>query len=466
MYTEKHMYQEQAPIEKNTEKGPVAPVTFADIIHDERLLRAIADLGFTEPTEIQALTIPPGLKGRDLIGQAKTGSGKTLAFGIPLLKTITQERRPQALILAPTRELCQQIAKELGKLARHASIKIAAVFGGVGYSPQVEALKTAQVVVATPGRLLDHLTQRTFATGSIRFLVFDEADRMFDMGFIRDIERITRQLPKERQTLLFSATMPEPIKRLVRQYQRDAIHVKTHTHVEHHLLPQFFYRVDDAGKYSLLVHLLRKEDPKLAIVFCATKHGAKSLARNLKGQRLDAEAMHGNLSQAQRDRVIADFKTGRIHVLVATDVAARGLDVKHVTHVFNYDVPKVPDDYIHRIGRTARAGAAGKAITLVDPEDNASWRDILRLPHVTALERKTEGVEQLVYKKHDRGPRPQGRQGGRPGGTWQSGERSAAPRQQHGTHSRREGERTSRHGEARSDAPRFGHSGSRRFSRR
>ncbi len=383
--------------------------TFNDIITNAQLLRAIGDLGFTEPTEIQVQTIPPGLEGQDLIGQAKTGSGKTLAFGVPLLAKLTPERRSQALILAPTRELCQQIAVELGKLAKHSDVKIASVFGGVAMNPQIAALRDSQVVVATPGRLLDHLERGTFRTESVHFLVFDEADRMFDMGFLKDMERIVRRVPKERQTLLFSATMPDAIKRLASQYQRNPIHVKTHSHIEHSLLPQSFYRTDMGGKFSLLVHLLKKEDPNLAIVFCKTKHGAKALARNLARLGFEADAMQGNLSQSQRDRVMADFKAGKIRFLVATDVAARGLDVKHVTHVFNYNISTVPEDYIHRIGRTARAGAAGKAITLVEPAEERLWRDILRLPNISALEQRAEHVERIAFEKHGR------EQGGRRG---------------------------------------------------
>ena len=378
-------------------------VTFNDLVPDERLLKAITERGFTEPTEIQVQAIPPAYQGNDLIGQAKTGSGKTLAFGVPLLHRLTPERRPQALILAPTRELCQQIAVELAKLARYTPVKIAAVFGGVAINPQIAAFRDSQVIIATPGRLLDHLERGTFRTDGVRFLVFDEADRMFDMGFIKDMERIVRRLPKERQTLLFSATMPPEIKRLASQYQRDPVHVKVHTHVEEHLLPQFFYRVDQAGKFSLLVHLLKTEDPALAIIFCPTKHGARALARNLQKQGFEADAMHGNLSQNQRDQVILAFKTGKTRFLVATDVAARGLDIKHVTHIFNYNVPNKADDYIHRIGRTARAGASGKAITLVAPDETGAWRDILRIPHVIPTEIKAEHVPQLSFQKHVRG---------------------------------------------------------------
>jgi len=414
--------------------------TFNEIITDERILKAIRDFGFTQPTEIQEKTIPPGLQGQDLIGQAKTGSGKTLAFGVPLLAKLTQEKKPQALILAPTRELCQQIALELGKLSRHSHVRIAAIFGGVSYNPQIAALRESQIVVATPGRLLDHLNQRTMKTDGIHFLVFDEADRMFDMGFLKDMERIMNYLPKERQTLLFSATMPDAIKKLTSKYQRNPVHIKTHTHVEQHLLPQFFCRTDATSKFSLLVHLLKQENPNLAIIFCKTKHGAKSLGRNLVKLGFEADAMQGNLSQNQRDRVMADFKAGKIRFLVATDVAARGLDVKHVTHVFNFNISPVPEDYIHRIGRTARAGAAGKAITLVEHSEERLWRDVLRLPQVTALELKVPSFERIAFQKHERGQAGHG--ASRSG---QSGHAHSSPRA-HGAHPaqhRASGQRTS-----------------------
>ncbi len=384
--------------------------TFKDIIPDERLLLAIQKLGFTEPTEIQVKTIPPGLTGKDLIGQAKTGSGKTLAFGVPLIHRLTQGRDPEALIIAPTRELCRQIAQELRTLSRET--RIAAVFGGVSINPQITELKSAQIVVGTPGRLLDHLERGTFRTRGIRFLVFDEADRMFDMGFVKEMERIVSRLPAERQTMLFSATMPEAIKRLASKHQRDPVHVRAGSHVEEHLLPQFCYKVPRADKFSFLVHLLKQEDPFLAFIFTRTKHGARALARNLCKQGFEAVAMHGNLSQSQRDAVIKDLKAGKIRILVATDVAARGLDVKHVSHVINDNVPTVPEDYIHRIGRTARAGAKGKAITLIEPGEAELWRAILRLPKVTPTELRAEGYLRLVYEK--RTPRGDGRRGGRP----------------------------------------------------
>ena len=388
-------------------------ITFRDLIQDEALLATIKDLGFTEPTDIQIQVIPIALKGQDLIGQAKTGSGKTLAFGIPLILKISRDPRPQALILVPTRELCQQIVAELRKLTRH--IQIVAVFGGVGIGLQISGLRTAQIVVATPGRLLDHLERRTLRTDGIRFLIFDEADRMFDMGFLKDMERIVKSVPREHQTLLFSATMPEPLRRLTAKFQHNPVHLKTLSIIESHLLPQEFYHVKSSDKFSLLVHLLKQKDPNLAIIFCRTKHGSKNLARNLQDCGFEAGAMHGNLTQSQRNRTIADFKEGKIRLLVATDVAARGLDVKHITHIFNYNVPHIPNDYIHRIGRTARAGAAGKAITFVEPTSRSDWKAILRIKGVHAVEHKVEKVVHVHFTKRSRSRRrPQrGRKGSR-----------------------------------------------------
>ncbi len=269
---------------------------------------------------------------------------------------------------------------------------------------------------------------------------------MFDMGFVKDMERIVRQLPRERQTMLFSATMPDAIKRLASKHQHEPFHVKAGSHVEEHLLPQFVCKVPQSEKFSLLVHLLKREDPNLAFVFTRTKHGAKALARNLTKQGLEAVAMHGNLSQNQRDTVIADLKAGKIRILVATDVAARGLDVKHVSHVINDNVPSVPEDYIHRIGRTARAGAAGKAITLVEPSESDQWRAILRLPRVNPQELETGSFPHVTYEKRAprggrRGPprKPQGRPGaGRP-------PRTHGTRPQRGGDRPRSGQRQGKH---------------------
>ncbi len=380
-------------------------VTFKEIVNDEQLLAAVEELGFTEPTEIQAATIPPGLAGRDLIGQAKTGSGKTFAFGIPILHNISRNREVQALILAPTRELCQQIAHELRKLAKHKGIRVADVYGGVSINPQIDDIDESQIVVGTPGRILDHLERDTLRTGHIKTFVLDEADRMFDMGFIDDIRRIADALPSERQTLLFSATMPDEIKALARKYQNDPVHIKTAIQVEEQLLPQYYYVVDRMRKFSLLVHLLRTEDGTLGIIFCATRHIADTIARNLERHGIRAESLHGGLSQSKRDQIVKEFRAGTLPLLIATDVAARGLDIKNVSHVFNYDVPKNPEDYIHRIGRTARAGESGKAITLLEDRDFEFFQGILELPNVTPTQLEAGDFRQVGFRKHEDGER-------------------------------------------------------------
>ena len=374
---------------------------FSDIIHDTTILHALHDLGFTTPTEIQEQTIPPALEGKDLIGQAKTGSGKTFAFGIPLFHKLTSMHHAQALILAPTRELCQQIATEIGKLAKHKKAKIAAIYGGVSINPQISDIRSAQIVVGTPGRILDHLERGTLHTEHVHFFVLDEADRMFDMGFIEDVERIASTLPKDRQTLLFSATMPEAVKILTKKYQNNPEHIKTKTHVEEELLPQYYYVVEHNKKFSLLMHLIEQESSERSIIFCATRDIADIVARNLQRHRIDAAAIHGGLSQAKRDHIMSEFKKGKTRILVATDVAARGLDIKDVTHVFNYNVPKNPEDYIHRIGRTARAGKTGKAITLLEDRDFEFFSMILELPNVNPVELKAENVKEIGFRKHE-----------------------------------------------------------------
>lgn len=441
-------------------------VTFQEIVKDDYIIRAINDLGFKEPTEIQAKTIPPALEGKDLIGQAKTGSGKTFAFGIPIIHKLKQEHKVQALILAPTRELCQQISVELKKLTKYKKAKIVSVYGGVSINPQIDALYDAQIVVGTPGRILDHLERDTLRVDAIHTLVLDEADRMFDMGFIEDMERIIQALPKQRQTLLFSATMPEEIKRLTHKYQHEPVHIKAISHVEEALLPQFYYVTEHNRKFSLLVHLITEEKPQLGIIFCATRHIADVVARNLQRNQINAQAIHGGLSQAKRDKVIGDFKAGKTHLLIATDVAARGLDIKNVSHVFNYDVPKNPDDYVHRIGRTARAGQSGKAITLLENRDFEFFQAVLQLPNVNPVELKAENVKNIGFRKHDdRSGEFNGFRGRRDGRPQHSGPRRFGERK-HSGGSRRE-ERTLEHGEGRREERReHSHGGGWKQSRR
>ncbi|MEW5896522.1 MAG: DEAD/DEAH box helicase [Nanoarchaeota archaeon] len=343
---------------------------------DERLLRAVREMGFEEPTLIQEKVIPLVKQGLDIIGQAKTGSGKTAAFGLPILERINPGKGIQALILCPTRELAEQISKEMIKFSKYKWCFVVSIFGGVSINPQISVLPKADVVVGTPGRVLDHINRNTINLTKVKFVVLDEADRMLDMGFIEDVEEILSYLPRQRQTLLFSATIPKEIDSLARKFMNNPKNVVTSTRVERELMEQFYYDVPAHKKFSLLVHLIKKEDPKLAMVFCGTRQSAGAVGSNLQKNGIGAKTLHGGLSQNKRSRFMEDFKSGNIHVLVVTDIAARGLDIKNVTHIFNYDIPRDPNSYIHRIGRTARAGEKGKAISLLSQQDYEFFRAI------------------------------------------------------------------------------------------
>jgi ATP-dependent RNA helicase RhlE len=367
-------------------------VPFSGLNLHPNLLRGLKDLGFPRPTPIQADAIPPALAGRDVLACAMTGSGKTAAFLLPILHKLIERPRgtTRALVLTPTRELAAQILEDLNDLAVHTPITAASVFGGVGMGPQEHAFRSGvDVIVGTPGRLLDHFRAPYAKLQGLEYLVLDEADRMLDMGFLPDIRRVLRHLPQKRQTLFFSATMPPPIMTLAREMLRDPILIN----LERRAAPatgitQAVYPVPQALKPSLLVHLLKKGDMHDALVFTRTKHRADRLAKHLVQHGLRAERIHGNRSQSQRTEALAGFKSGKYQVLVATDIAARGIDVDELGHVVNFDVSVVPDDYIHRVGRTARAEATGSAFTFVSPEEEGSLRDIeraigKRLPRVT-----------------------------------------------------------------------------------
>ena len=355
------------------------------------LERSLKELGFRQPTPIQADAIPPGLEGRDLLATAMTGSGKTAAFLLPIIHRLIGRPRgtTRALVLTPTRELAAQVLADLGDLATHTPITGAAVFGGVGMGPQEHAFRSGvDVIVATPGRLLDHFRAPYAKLSGLEHLVLDEADRMLDMGFLPDIRRVLRHLPAKRQTFFFSATMPPPIAQLA----REMLHQPVTINVERPSGPatgitQAVYPVPHALKPALLVRLLSQEIHD-ALVFTRTKHRADRLARHLAQAGIAVERIHGNRSQAQRTHALEGFKSGKYRVLVATDIAARGIDVTELGHVVNFDVPAVPDDYVHRVGRTGRAEAVGTAFTFVSTEDEGSIRDIeraigRRLPRVT-----------------------------------------------------------------------------------
>jgi ATP-dependent RNA helicase RhlE len=372
---------------------------FEDLGLHPELMRAIEALGFERPTPVQIEAIPPALEGRDILGCAMTGSGKTAAFVLPILQRILDDPRrggTRALVLTPTRELAAQVADHLAELAVHTKVRVATVFGGVGAGPQESAFrKGVDVIVGTPGRLLDHFQHDYAKLSGLEVLVFDEADRMLDMGFLPDIKRILRHLPKApRQTLFFSATMPEEIVRLSRDILREPVRIS----VERKSAPakgvvQALYPVGSQLKIQLLAELLERGEIGNAIVFCRTKHRADRVAKKLTARGITAGRIHGNRSQGQRTAALAAFKDGRTRVLVATDIVARGIDVEALDHVVNFDVPHTPDDYIHRVGRTARAEMTGDAYTLVSPEEEGTVRAIERALGRAIERRAVEGFD-------------------------------------------------------------------------
>ncbi len=373
-------------------KQRIDRVSFSSLKLHPSLQQGLKDLGFTRPTPIQADSIPPALEGRDVLACAQTGSGKTAAFILPILHKLLDKPRgsTRALVLTPTRELAAQILESMNDFAVHTPLTGAAVFGGVGMGPQEHAFRTGvDVMIATPGRLLDHFKQPYAKLDKLEFLVFDEADRMLDMGFMPDIKRVLRHIPAKRQTLFFSATMPAPIAILSRELLTNPAQIN----LERSAAPakgitQALYPVAQELKTQLFLKLLQGGDMKEALVFTRTKHRANRLQAQLVKAGIAAERIHGNRSQAQRTQALAGFKDGSYRVLVATDIAARGIDVEALGHVVNFDVPEMPEDYIHRVGRTARAELTGEAFTFVAPEEEADLRNIekaigKRLPRVT-----------------------------------------------------------------------------------
>ena len=394
---------------------------FAHLGLHPSLLRGLKDLGFTRPTPIQADAIPLALAGQDLLACAMTGSGKTAAFLLPILHKLMDKPRgtTRALVITPTRELAAQIVEDLNDLAVHTPLTAAAVYGGVGMGPQEHAFRSGvDVIVGTPGRLLDHFRSSYAKLGGLQYLVLDEADRMLDMGFLPDIRRVLRHIPKMRQTLFFSATIPPPIADLSREMLKNPATIN----IERRSAPAVgithaAYPVPQHLKPTLLAKLLKSGEMHDALVFTRTKHRANRLAKYLGEQSIKVERIHGNRSQSQRTEALAGFKSGKYRVLVATDIAARGIDVTALGHVVNFDVPLVPEDYIHRVGRTARAEATGSAFTLVAPEEEGNLRGIERainhrLPRVTlpdfdyAARAQAPPLDQRPPRIHSsRGPR-------------------------------------------------------------
>ncbi len=372
---------------------------FKDFDLDPRLQQNLQAMEFETPTPIQSATIPHGLVGRDILGSAETGTGKTAAFLLPILQRLlarpgAQAKQPRALVLVPTRELALQVADHAEQLSRNLPVSVTTVYGGVGSRPQEQALKNGvDIVIATPGRLLDHAGRGNIKFNQIEVFVLDEADRMMDIGFLPDIRRVARQLPTERQTMLFSATL-EPIIRLSGEMTVDPIRVDVETAVTPDAITQVLYPVPEHLKFKLLQRLLEDETMDSVLVFTRTKHRADRLVRNLQRAKISADVIHGNRSQQQRVKALEAFREGHKRILVATDIAARGIDVEGISHVVNYDVPQQAEDYVHRIGRTGRAQAVGHAYTLVTPLDS---RIVHRIEYVLKEKLERRRVEGIDY---------------------------------------------------------------------
>jgi len=376
-------------------------MTFRNLGLSTDLLRAVADSGYTEPTPIQKQAIPAVLQGQDVFASAQTGTGKTAGFTLPLLQLLNAtnpnkvHRTPRALILTPTRELADQVNDSVKTYGKYLSLRSAVVYGGVGIKPQIQTLRRGvDILVATPGRLLDHLGQKTVDLSQIEILVLDECDRMLDMGFIRDIRKILAILPPSRQTLMFSATFSKPIQQLANTLLKSPTQIEVarrNTTAEQ--VEQVVHPVDRDRKRELLSHMIGFHNWKQVLVFTRTKHGANRLAEQLAKDGLKTTAIHGNKSQAARTRALQDFKQGKVRVLVATDVASRGLDIDQLPHVVNYELPNVPEDYVHRIGRTGRAGNVGRAVSLVCSDEYPFLKDIERLLNQTLAKEVIPGYE-------------------------------------------------------------------------
>ncbi len=361
-------------------------MTFTTLGLSEPLLRAVAATGYTQPTPIQSKAIPAVLAGADIMAAAQTGTGKTAGFTLPMLQRLAalpQQKQPtvRALLLTPTRELAAQVHASIRTYGKFLTLRSTVVFGGVNINPQIKELRAGvDILVATPGRLLDLVQQRAVRLDSVNILVLDEADRMLDMGFIHDLKRIMSLLPRQRQTLMFSATFSPEIRALARNVTNNPQEIDVAPrNATLDTISQMIFPVAKDGKASLLSHLIRTRNWYQALVFSRTKHGADKLVKRLERDNIQAAAIHSNKSQSQRTRTLENFKKNRIQILVATDIAARGLDIHQLSHVINFDLPHVPEDYIHRIGRTGRAGASGQAISLVSPDENKQLQSIERL---------------------------------------------------------------------------------------
>ena len=378
---------------------------FEELNIDERILRAIEDMGFEETSPIQTQAIPAVCEGIDVVGQAQTGTGKTAAYTIPMLMKINpQIKKPQAIVLCPTRELAVQVAEEIRKLAKYMSdIKVLPVYGGQEIVRQIKSLKTGvQIIVGTPGRVMDHMRRKTVKFDNINMVILDEADEMLDMGFREDMETILTDTPQDRQTVMFSATMPKAIMDIARNFQKDAKVIKVvRKELKVSNIEQFYYEVRPKNKTEVLCRLIDIYNPRLSVVFCNTKRQVDELISELKGRGYFADGIHGDMKQQQRDRVMDDFRSGKVDILIATDVAARGIDVDDVDMVFNYDIPQDEEYYVHRIGRTGRAGRSGMALSFISGKEVYKLKDIERYCKTKILAKPVPSLDDVKNTKVD-----------------------------------------------------------------
>lgn len=371
----------------------------------EQLLRLLEKEGFSEPTEIQEKVIPLVLQGKDVIGGSATGSGKTLAFGAGIIERIRKEKGLQVLILTPTRELAEQVGNVFARFSEYKQLKVAIVYGGVSINHQIRDLRNSEIVVGTPGRIIDHMERGTINFSDLKILVLDEADRMLDMGFVHDVEKIIKNCPKERQTLLFSATVFGDIEHIANRHMKNPETISVEPYVDPAKLRQIYYDVPRDLKFSLLVHLLKREKHNLVMVFCNTRHNTDFIGRNLRNLGVDVLAIHGGLTQQKRNKIMEKFNKNKVYVLVCTDIAARGLDIGGISHIYNYDIPKTSKDYIHRIGRTARAGKEGIAINLLSDRDYDNFGNVLKDPSLNIEKVENPKIETVRMMLPNQGMR-------------------------------------------------------------
>jgi ATP-dependent RNA helicase DeaD len=373
--------------------------TFKELGLDEKIVKSLDEMGITSPTPIQEKAISDLLKGNDIIAGSETGSGKTLTFGSGIVQNCSRKKEIQALILTPTRELCEQVMTQLQKFSKYKQLKVISVYGGVSINPQMDHLRDCDVVVATPGRLLDHIERRTINLTTTKMVVIDEADRMFDMGFIDDVNEIIEHCPNKEQTMLFSATISSEILKLSSRHLRNPIEIIEQNMLDPKQLNQEYYSVSNNKKMQLLIHLLKNETSELSMVFCNTQRTTQFVASNLSRNGINASEIHGGFTQAKRTSTMEAFHKKKFNVLVCTDVASRGLDIKNVSHVYNFDIPKEPKTYIHRIGRTARAGENGIAINLLCERDYDSFSRILNVHDLYPTSRKLPDMQYYPISK-------------------------------------------------------------------